>query len=442
VHRHIAACREMLTEAEIRAILARRFAGEGRELYRTGKVLRGGWRLAQALVHGADRGEILWYFLTASPPARGLKRLLGRGPKVHDEPAVRRPGGSLLGPAKQDLAAVPGGPPILIATIDAEAEFDWDGPFLRTHTRVENLRHQHLAQEVFDRFGVRPTYFVDYAVASQPKGYEPLRQILARGRCEIGAHLQAWETPPFEEELSERTSYNHNLPAWLQKEKLTRLTEMIGANFGMRPVVYRAGRWGVGEETAWILQSLGYQIDMSVRPCYDLSRSHGPDFRRAPERPYWFGANGTLLEIPATAAFVSLLSAVGRAETFAARLYASLTRVRTAGLFARLGLLERIFLGPEGISVGEMRRLTRALLSRGCRVFVFSYHSSSLLPGSTSYVRSAKDLAGFLRTIEAYLEFFFGEIGGQAMTPTELRAMLARAGASAPAAAPLAMAAK
>jgi hypothetical protein len=47
-----------------------------------------------------------------------------------------------------------------------------------------------------------------------------------------------------------------------------------------------------------------------------------------------------------------------------------------------------------------------------------------------------------LRTIEAYLEFFFGEIGGQAVTPTELRAMLARADASGPAATPLVTAAK
>src|SRR5258708_23509882 len=96
---------------------------------------------------------------------------------------------ALLTPAERQVATLASGRPILIVAVDTEAEFDWRGPFLRTHTSVRNLRNQRMAQEVFDGFGVRPVYLVDYAVAAQSEGYMPLREIVQSGRCEIGAHL-------------------------------------------------------------------------------------------------------------------------------------------------------------------------------------------------------------------------------------------------------------
>jgi hypothetical protein len=93
------------------------------------------------------------------------------------------------------------------------------------------------------------------------------------------------------------------------------------------------------------------------------------------------------------------------------------------GVLARLGLVERITLTPEGISFEEQRRLTRALLRKGHRVFSFSYHSPSLAPGNTPYVRSEEELHAFLQRIERYLRYFTEEIGGRAATPFEVKAM-------------------
>jgi hypothetical protein len=335
-------------------------------------------------------------------------------------------GSALLTPAGGQVAALSAGPPILVVAVDTEAEFDWNGPFLRTHTSVRNVRNQTMAQEIFDRFGVRPVYLVDYAVATQPEGYLPLREIAQSGRCEIGAHLHPWITPPFAEELSDRTSYSHNLPARLQKEKLARLTEAITSSFGLRPISYRAGRYGVGEEIADILAALDYQIDMSVQPGIDMRGLHGPDFRRGLDRPYWFGRGWPLLEIPATPSLVGLLAVLAPVgiQLYHRLSRPSLDRMHVRGLFARFRLLDRIPSSPEGVSLSELRRLTQTLLSRGNRTFVFSYHSSSLLPGSTQYVRSPSELSRFLHTIERYLQFFIGELGGISMTPSELRAAL------------------
>src|SRR5260221_12690479 len=132
---------------------------------------------------------------------------------------------ALLTPAEEQVAKPSPGPPILIVAVDTEAEFDWSGPFLRTHTSVRNLRNQTMAQEIFDRNGVRPVYLVDYAVATQSEGYMPLREIVQSGRCELGAHLHPWITPPFAEELSDRTSLSTNLPRCLHKGKMSARTE-------------------------------------------------------------------------------------------------------------------------------------------------------------------------------------------------------------------------
>jgi hypothetical protein len=337
----------------------------------------------------------------------------------------------LLSPAERQLARLASARPILIVAIDTEAEFDWNGPFLRRHTSVGNVRNQGMAQEIFDRFGVRPVYLVDYAVATQPQGYLPLREIHESNRCEIGAHLHPWITPPFQEPLSNRTSFSHNLSASLQKEKLWRLTDAIVSNLRVRPISYRAGRYGVGEEIADILHSLNYTIDMSVQPGIDMRHRDGPDFRKALNNPYWFAKKEPLLEIPAGGGFVGLLGSPALPKSVTIQIYKQIARPRlnrfwSLGIFARLHLLERIPLTPEGVTLSELRRVTSALLSRGQRVFVFSYHSSSLLPGNTEYVQSASDLSRFLARIAGYLEFFMAECGGISMTPGELRDTLVK----------------
>jgi glycosyltransferase involved in cell wall biosynthesis len=443
VHRYLQQCRAVLTSREIRGILCERYVSTGRNLYVNGRALRGLCLILRSLMLGGRSGEALWYLASASPPGRAIKRLIRRELPAEPLRGSLKRFASLLAPNNSDLAGLPAGPPILITIVDAEEEIDRSGPYLRTHLSARNSSKQALVQDIFDRFGVKPTYFVDYAVATQREGYEPLREIADSGRCEIGAHLKSWETPPFEEELGDRTSYNHNLPAWLQKEKLLRLTEMIVSNFAIQPSVYRAGRNGVGEEIAWIMEALGYRIDMSVLPGIDMRRWHGPDFRKVPDSPYWFGRDKTLLEIPNTATFTGVLSSAAVPKGLASQFYYSLTRpsplkARTLGLVSHLGLLERIVLTPEGATVTELRRLTRALLSRGRRVFVFHYRSSSLLPGVTDYIRSAQDLSCLLATIESYFRFFFRELDGVAMTPGELHAEFLGCTAAVPRTGPMA----
>ena len=260
IRRHIAAQRARLPAEEIRHILRERYTALGRNQYGAGRAWSGGRLILRAIALGGHPRENLWYLFTASPPARLVKALRPAGsPPAHPRPAVARrlvPSNPLLTPSEENLVEIPPGPPILIVGVDLEAEFDWNGARPRPAETVKNVREQVLVHRIFDKFGVRPIYLVDYAVASQPDGYLPLRELADSHQCEIGAHVQSWENPPFAEELGDRTSFNHNLPAWLQKEKLHRMTEALCANIGVQPLTYRAGRYGVGEEIAWMLRSL------------------------------------------------------------------------------------------------------------------------------------------------------------------------------------------
>ncbi len=313
--------------------------------------------------------------------------------------------------------------PTLIVVIDTEEEFDWSKDFSRDQTSVRAMRSIHRVQDVFDEYGITPIYMVDYPVASQPDGYRPLQEIHASGHCLIGSHLHPWVNPPFEESVTRRFSFPGNLPRSLEAEKLRVLTETITERFGVPPTVYKAGRYGVGPHTADILEDQGYKVDLSVCPGMDYAGEGGPDFSNFSAWPYWFGSGRRMLEIPLTAGFSGRLRRWGRIlhERASRPAFASL---RAPGVLARLGLLDKTWLSPEGFKNSEHQALVRDSYRDGLRVFSYAFHSPSVEPGHTPYVRSQADLEKFLSRCRRFFEFFMGEFGGKPSTPLELKAAL------------------
>jgi hypothetical protein len=326
----------------------------------------------------------------------------------------------MLNPGPSDLVRLPtAAPSRCIVVVDTEEEFDWSGGFSRDNVGVRSLRSIDRVQDMFDRVGVKPTYVVDYPVVSQADGYEPLRDIHASGRCVIGAHLHPWVNPPFEERVSRRNSFPGNLPPTLEAAKLAVLTEAVGERFGARPTIYKAGRYGIGRHTAAILEDQGFDVDLSVCPHMNYSAEGGPDFTGYGAWPYWFGRHRRLLELPLTVGFTGALNRWGPA------LHPVLSRRALApchlvGILARLRLLDKIWLSPEGYVGPEHRRLVRRLRGQGLGVFTFAFHSPSVVPGNTPYVRTEADLADFLSRCRDFLEFFLDELKGRATTPVEL----------------------
>lgn len=338
------------------------------------------------------------------------------------------PGEVVLTPATPALGYRPVRPepnfrPTLFVIVDTEEEFDWGAPFSRSQTSVRSFRHIDRVQRVFERYGIVPAYVIDYPIASQPDAYERLHDMVRRAACVVGAHIHPWVNPPMDEEVTARNSFICNLPTDLQRAKLLRLLDEIEANIGVRGTIFKAGRYGVGVSTLSLLEELGFEVDVSINPHMDFSEDHGPSFEAFDAAPFSFGQTRRLLELPCTCGFAGAAAAGGPTLHRWASLPA-LRPLRAVGVLARTGIVNKIQLSPEGSSLQELKALTLALFARGIRTFSFTFHSPSVEPGHTPYVRSLHDLEHFLARIESYCEFFFGELGGTTSTPLAFKALV------------------
>jgi uncharacterized protein Usg len=309
--------------------------------------------------------------------------------------------------------------------VDTEEEFDWSKPFSRDNTSVNTIAAQkRLHSEVYDTFGVVPTYAVDWPVATNSDSVHQLKLLQDAGQCEIGAHLHPWVNPPHTEEVGVYNSFPGNLSYELEHQKLLLLTKEIFQNFGRPPILYKAGRYGIGQHTSRILHELGYLVDASVVPHTSFAKGFGPDFTHLPDEPYWFGKDDhKILELPVTTGFCGALNKYGR------RLYPSLLNsvsvsLRLPGISSKLHILDRIRLTPEGYNYGDLTRLLSSQLRLGKNIFSLTYHSPSLAPGHTSYVHDSNELNTFFRTIRDILGYFRDQLGGQFMSVSSLHKSL------------------
>ncbi len=289
-----------------------------------------------------------------------------------------------------------------LLTVDTEEEFDWDKPFSASEHGLDHVRRLGKFQEFCDGINVCPVYLIDWPVATSPVAAEVLSPMLKAGKAEIGIQLHPWVNPPFEEEVNAHNSYAGNLPPTLEEEKLRRLRDKIEENFGVSPAIYRAGRYGLGESSGAILKRAGIAIDSSVRSNFDYTPGGGPDYRHHPLKPYWVDRERHLLELPLTTVFWGMLRKQGSA------LFSQLAKVpRLHGLAAATGMLERIPLTPEGVTADEALRGIDIAIDDGLPLLVLSFHSPSLVPGNTPYVRTEGDLDrlyDWWRRIYAYLD--------------------------------------
>ncbi|MDF7774498.1 WalW protein [Sphingomonas sp. AOB5] len=300
--------------------------------------------------------------------------------------------------------------------VDTEEEFDWTKPLDRAERGTEAMNALPDAHRRFAERGVPLNYMIDHPIATCPRSVDILKACLADGVSSVGTQLHPWVNPPHEETVSGPNSFTGNLPVALQAEKLRVLTEAIGTAFGERPLAYRAGRYGIGPDTAALLAAEGYRLDSSMRSGYDYSSERGPDFSAIPNHAFRLGE---LIELPFTTVNTGLLRAGG------AGLYRGLSGISHGrGIASRLGLFSRVSLTPEDMPQHEALEAVRVALGEGLRVLNFSFHSPSVDPGRTPYVRDAAGLAVFFRWWDAVFDL----LDSRGVRPASLAEVLDAAG--------------
>jgi hypothetical protein len=127
-----------------------------------------------------------------------------------------------------------------------------------------------------------------------------------------------------------------------------------------------------------------------------------------------------VLELPNSGGFVGNLARWG-AELFELSHSTVGRRARLTGLLARLRLVERIRLSPEGHSFEDMKRFTLQRMALGQRCFVVSLHSPSSMVGGTPYSATVEARDALVERLRRYLAFFTRDLQGEPMGPLELR---------------------
>lgn len=312
-----------------------------------------------------------------------------------------------------DLTSLGG--PRFVVTVDTEEEFDWSAPFSRDQHGTSHIAAIPRFQTLCDEQDVKPCYLVDYPITQDSNAAALLAGYAADSRAEIGVQLHPWVNPPFLEQVSVHNSYSCNLPPELEREKLSILYAAIVSNMGVRPDAYRAGRYGAGTATPAILADLGIAIDSSARARFDYSVHGGPDYSQVPVMPYWL-IEDRLLELPLTTVFSGTLRGAG--DAVFGRWFASDT---ARSVLARSNMLERIALTPEGIPVEKALHAIDLALEDGIPILNLSFHSPSLEPGHTPYVRNAEELEVFYEWWRAVLAHL-ADKGVRATTMAEIKA--------------------
>ena len=173
-----------------------------------------------------------------------------------------------------------------------------------------------------------------------------------------------------------------------------------------------------------MLERHGFTVDTSLAPRTASSDEGGPDHTEYEYETFWFGEGRRLLELPLCR------SIVGWGGSFAPAIYRRMSgpmmrRLHGQSVVTRLRCAERITLSPEGNDVGAMLRLLRHLRARGQTIFVLSFHSSSLAPGSNPYVRSRADLHGFYDRLSRVLDTMASKMDFEFSSLAELPSRLA-----------------
>lgn len=318
-------------------------------------------------------------------------------------------------------------PPLLVFTVDVEEDMpDWG---ITDPISVANVDALPRLAELCARHGVQPTYLCTYPVATQRSSARILRELFARGDCEIGSHLHAWNTPPFQgvpgrDGDERRVAYfSSELGPERFKAKLSVLHEALGELCGEPPCSFRAGRFGIDAATLRVLPELGYEVDTSVTPLSEQLEDRGPDFRSAPQHPYRpahddVARHGDLpiVEVPVS---VALTRRVPRLVQSA---YVRLPRrARVRGLLSRdfLGWIDFAWLYPARFDLELMRSAARTLIEDGASVLNVFLHSSELMDGRSGRVHDGVEREQVFERLEGLFRLCREEFGAR---PCTLRA--------------------
>lgn len=286
-----------------------------------------------------------------------------------------------------------------IITIDTEGDDLWKRvttPSGMREIKVENAKYITRFQTLCEKYQYKPTYLVNYEMAGAEAFVSQAREWWRDGKCEIGMHMHAWNTPPIYQLPFNKKGHNPYAGEYSRSilwQKMLTMTKTIEKTFGARPISHRGGRWYIDPWYIRALLQLGYQVDCSVTPGINWNSTigntmYGPDYSHFPKNVYFMDRNrldkpmkqssdtSAVLQIPPTIINAPLTSRI--------------QKIAQDPLNAGKILKEKIWLRPNGANLKEMLYIVEKTRNRD--YIEFMLHSSELMPGGSPTFRTKQSI--------------------------------------------------
>jgi len=294
-----------------------------------------------------------------------------------------------------------------IITIDTEGDNLWNKPHRIT---TENARFLGRFQRTCEQYGFRPTYLVNYEMATCPLFKKFGREVIEAGTAEIGMHLHAWNSPPVWPLTNDDFSYQPFLieyPVNVMREKIGFMTDLLRREFRCNVTSHRAGRWALNAEYVRILAEYGYTVDCSVTPYLSWQNTRGapegaggPDYSFFPDRAYIMdfnriecGGDGPVMEVPMTILPTMMHYGLKRIPCSKVRYLLSKATHR---FFPAI-----VWLRPNGKNRRQMFKLINSAIEDNRDYLMFMLHSSEFMPGGSSRFDSKEKIERLYEDINA-----------------------------------------
>lgn len=293
-----------------------------------------------------------------------------------------------------------------IITIDTEGDNIWKRVTTKDGMRdiaVENAKYIERFQALCDKYGFVPTYLVNYEMANAEPFVSLAKEWVREGRCEIGMHMHAWNTPPIYDLPFNQKGHNPfagEYPRKILFQKMQIMTEVLEKTFGVRPTSHRGGRWYIDAWYIEALRKLGYIVDCSVTPGVSWSKAignvkYGPDYSDFPDcvctiegkkliRYKRQDVRGSILEVPPTIIASPLVKRIKKAIQ---------NPEKIKDIYH-----ERIWLRPNGSNLDDMLYIVDKIKNR--EYVEFMLHSSELMPGGSPVFKYEKSIEKLYQDLE------------------------------------------
>lgn len=295
-----------------------------------------------------------------------------------------------------------------IITVDTEGDNLWKPVIESTGMRkitVKNADYIERFQILCEKYHFIPTYLVDYEMASAESFTGMAKERLGEGKCEIGMHMHAWNTPPIVDLKYKRGSHNPYAGDYAHSvmwKKLKLMTEILWNAFGTKPVSHRGGRWYIDPWYVHALQKLEYIADCSVTPGVSWKNHigyecYGNDYKKYPREAYYMSGKYLhkkrktgILEVPPTIMDYPLKNKISEA-------------VKRPMAYEEI-MSRKMWLRPNGNNLEDMIRIIRYSEKRRSDYLEFMIHSSELMPGGSPTFVSKKSIERMYSHLETVFE--------------------------------------